>query len=302
MIKQINANPIITFTSSEDCINYINTLKTTNQSICLITSGSFGISVIPLVHNIDQIESIFVFCMNKTKYEYMQKRYEKIRQIFTNHKDLIIHLQIYLKPTNRNGSMLNLFDVEKLKYLRNLDSISESSHLKYTIFDENKQYSMHEVSKADTFFLWLKLRTSVLQKVHHTHDTMKEMLDQCREYYKDNIEELNKIEKFGKTYKKEDAIYWYTTPTFVSKLVNKALRTEDFHALYICRAYIADLSEQLHKEYDEYKQLLIDFDQPLVQWTVYHGRTMSEEEINILCGKKGQLISLNGFLSTSRNC
>jgi tetratricopeptide (TPR) repeat protein len=127
------------------------------------------------------------------------------------------------------------------------------------------------------------------------------MLDQCRDYYKDNIEELNKIEEFSKTYKKEDAIYWYTTPTFVSKLINKALRTEDFHALYICRAYIADLSEQLRREYEQYKQLLIEFEQPLAQWTVYYGRTMSKEEIDILCNKKGQfLISLNGFLSTSR--
>jgi tetratricopeptide (TPR) repeat protein len=160
---------------------------------------------------------------------------------------------------------------------------------------------MHDISKADTFFLWLKLLTSVLQKVHHTHDTMEEMLDQCRNYYKDNIEELNKIEEFTKTYKKENAIYWYTTPTFVSKLINKALRTEDFHALYICRAYIADLSEQLRREYEQCKQLLIEFEQPLAQWTVYHGRTMSKEEIDILCNKKGQfLISLNGFLSTSR--
>jgi len=130
---------------------------------------------------------------------------------------------------------------------------------------------------------------------------MKEMLDQCREYYKDNIEELNKIEEFNKIYKKEDAIYWYTTPTFVSKLINKALQAEDFHAIYICRAYIADLSEQLRREYEQYKQLLIEFEQPLAQWTVYHGRTMSKEEIDMLCNKKGQfLISLNGYLSTSR--
>ena len=71
-------------------------------------------------------------------------------------------------------------------------------------------------------------------------------------------------------------------------------------ALYICRAFIADLSEQLHSEYEEYKQLLTEFNQPLAQWIVYHGRTMSEEEIDIFRRRKGQLISLNGFLSTSR--
>ncbi|CAF3573917.1 unnamed protein product [Rotaria sp. Silwood1] len=300
MIKQINTGPVVTLTSSEDCINYINSLKNINQQVCLITSGSLGVTVIPLIHNIDQIESILVFCIEKTKYEYMQKRYRKIHHIINTHKELIIHLQIHLKSIDQSGSIVNIFDIEKLKILRNFNSISDSFHLKYTIFDENKQYSMRDISKTDTFFLWLKLLTSVLQKVHHTHNTMKEMLDECRDYYKDNIEELNKIEEFNQKYKSEDAIYWYTTPTFVSKLINKALRTEDFHALYICRAFIADLSEQLHKEFEQYKQLLIEFEQPLTQWIVYHGRTMSKEEIDILYSKKGQLISLNGFLSTSR--
>ena len=300
MIKHLNANRLITFTSSENCINYINSLKDTKEAICLITSGSLGTTIIPLVHHIDQIESIIVFCMDKNKYAYMQKRYKKIYQILNTHKELIIHLQIYLKSIDRYGSIINIFDIEKLKKLRNFKSASDTFHLKYTIFDENKQYSMHGISKADTFFLWLKLLTSVLQKVHHTDDTMKEMLDECQNYYKDNGEQLNKIDEFRQKYKKEDAIYWYTKPTFVSMLINKALKTEDFHALYICRAYIADLSEQLHKEYEEYKQLLIEFEQPLSQWTVYHGRKMSKEEIDIFCTMKGQLISLNGFLSTSR--
>ncbi|UJR16698.1 hypothetical protein I4U23_003598 [Adineta vaga] len=299
-LNYLDGYRLITFTSSDECINYIISLKTTNEAICLITSGSLGVTVIPSIHNIDQIESIIVFCMEKTKYEFMQKRYNKIRHVLNTYNELIIQLQIYLKSIDRDGTTVNIFNIENLKKLRNCNSVSKNSHLPYTIFNDDKQCSMRDISKSDTFFLWLKLLTSVLQKVHHTQDTMNEMLDKCREYHKDNIEELNKIDEFKRTYRKEDAIYWYTTPTFVSKLINKALCTEDFRALYICRAYIADLSEQLHLEYEQYKQLLIDFEQPLNQWTVYHGRAMSKDELDILCNKKGQLISLNGFLSTSR--
>ncbi|CAF3988922.1 unnamed protein product [Rotaria magnacalcarata] len=183
-----------------------------------------------------------------------------------------------------------------LKELRD----TTASHLTYTIFDENKQYSIRDLSKSDTFFLWLKLLTSVLRKVHHPHQTMNEMLDKCREYYQENQVELTKLEEFRRTYKKEDAIRWYTTPTFVSKLINKALKTEDFRALYLCRAYITDLSDQLRTEFEAYKALLLEYNQPLQQWTVYHGRTMSVDEIEILRKKVGHLISLNGFLSTSR--
>lgn len=300
MIKTLNSNHVVTFTSSTDCIEYINSMKTTNQAFCLITSGSLGVTVIPLIHNFDQIESIIVFCSQKAKYEYMQKRYTKIQKVLDTYNELIFHLEIYLKSINEHGLIINIFDIEKLKGLRNMNSETNVSHLKYTIFDANKQYSMHDISKADTFFLWLKLITNVFKKIHHTQNTMREMLDECRNYYKDNLEELNKIDEFAQTYTSDKAIYWYTTPTFVSKLINKALRTEDFRALYTCRAYIADLSEQIHQEYEQYKQLLIEFNQPLNQWIVYHGRTMAQEEIDILRSKKGQLISLNGFLSTSR--
>jgi tetratricopeptide (TPR) repeat protein len=291
---------ILTMTTSEECVQYFNALKNSDRPICLITSGAFGITVIPLIHNIDQLDSVVVFCFDITKYDFMKKRYKKIRQIVNTYHDLALDLQINFRSKEKLTHSINIFDIEKLKGLRTLDSSSAVSHLKFTIFNENKQYPVHEISKADTFFLWLKLLTNVLQKVNHPRDTLNEMLTKCREYYQDNSEQLEIIDKFGRDYRKEDAIHWYTTDSFVSKLINKALRTEDFHALYICRAYIADLSEQLHREFDDYKQLLIEFEQPLAQWTVYHGRSMSEEEIDDLRDKKGQYIALNGFLSTSR--
>ncbi|CAF3153841.1 unnamed protein product [Rotaria sp. Silwood2] len=287
-------------TSTNECVEYLTSLKHPQQPICLITSGSLGVSVIPLIHNIDQLDSIMVFCLDKARYNFMKKRYKKIQDVFNTYHELAMYLQMYLRSMEKEGPMINIFDIEKLKKLRKCDQSWPFSHLTYTIFDENKQYSMRDISKADTYFLWLKLLTNVLQKVHHPRRTMDEMLAKCRDYYKDNQEELKKIDEFERDYSKEKAIYWYTTPSFVSKLINKALRTEDFRALYICRAYIADLSEQLHREYEEYKQLLIEFDQPLSQWTVYHGRTISEEEIHLFHEKKGQLVSLNGFLSTSR--
>ena len=134
----MNANHVITFHSSQDCIDCINSLKDKKQPICFITSGSLGITAIPLIHNIDQIDSILVFCMEKSKYEYMQKRYNKIHQIVNTHNELIVHLQIYLKSIDQHGLIINIFDIEKLKELRHLNPTTDSSHLKYTIFDENK--------------------------------------------------------------------------------------------------------------------------------------------------------------------
>ena len=113
MIKHLNVEDVMTFTSSEDCVTYITSLRNTIRPICLITSGSLGLSVIPLIHNIDQIQSIIVFCMNKTKYQFMQKRYEKIRQIVNTPQELFLQLQISLKSIDQSGAIINIFSIRK---------------------------------------------------------------------------------------------------------------------------------------------------------------------------------------------
>ncbi|CAF1627023.1 unnamed protein product [Didymodactylos carnosus] len=113
------------------------------------------------------------------------------------------------------------------------------------------------------------------------------MIETCLEYYQNNKIELEKIKTFHDTYKPEDAIIWYTKDSFVYRLINKALRTEDIDLLYLFRFYIVDLCLQL-----EHERLSIT---PL---TVYRCQIMSREEFEQF--ETGMLISTNTFFSTTR--
>src|SRR5205823_6446303 len=75
----------------------------------------------------------------------------------------------------------------------------------------------------------------------------------CRNYYRGNLKELENINEFEETYKSNDAIFWYTRQSFVYRLVNKALRTEDYEALLIFRFFIIDLCENLRIKYIDLK-------------------------------------------------
>lgn len=75
------------------------------------------------------------------------------------------------------------------------------------------------------------------------------MLITCREYYHGNSRVLEDIDSFEKDCHPDRCIWWYTKDTFVYRLINKALRTEDTEQLYLFRYFIVDLSEQLAKEY-----------------------------------------------------
>jgi transposase len=116
------------------------------------------------------------------------------------------------------------------------------------------------------------------------------MLEKCSDYYQSNIAELKKIEEFRMTYTMDRAAEWYTTDSFVYRLVNKVLRTEDIELLYLFRFYIVDLCLQLEQEHKNLRLTQV--------LTLYRGQQMSTEEFEKLKQSVGISISPNGFFST----
>ena len=74
-------NDINTFTDGEECIQFIDTINDNN--VCMIISGSLGQHIVPRVHNMSQVDSIFIFCGNKKHHEQWTKEWSKIKGVFT---------------------------------------------------------------------------------------------------------------------------------------------------------------------------------------------------------------------------
>jgi tetratricopeptide (TPR) repeat protein len=193
--------------------------------------------------------------------------YQKIIQIFTDKQALIrsIRSKIHLVPTQA---------------------------MAFTLFDGQRQKTTRNLSKESASFLGFQILFSILRKIPRTDQALHEMLEKCSDYYRFNIVELKKIEQFRMTYTMDKAAEWYTSDSFVYRLVNKVLRTEDIELLYIFRFYIVDLCSQLEQEH---KKLL-----PTQVLTLYRGQVMPTEEFEKLRQSVGILISPNGFFSTSR--
>ncbi|CAF3478184.1 unnamed protein product [Rotaria sp. Silwood2] len=84
----------------------------------------------------------------------------------------------------------------------------------------------------------------------------------------------------------------FTKNSFVYRLINKALRTEDVEQMYTFRYFIQDLYSALvikHKVFKEYGEPV----------TVYRGLRLIQSEFDELIKDEKQLISMNGYLSTS---
>ncbi|CAF1338504.1 unnamed protein product [Didymodactylos carnosus] len=117
------------------------------------------------------------------------------------------------------------------------------------------------------------------------------MISVCRHFYKTDPVALKKIDEFNEVYQPNDAVKWYTKPSFLCKLLNSSVRTENTDALFFFRFIIADLHYQLvdlHRNEPHHRTR-----------TVFRGQTLRKEEFHRL--KPGLVVSFNGFLSTSED-
>ncbi|CAF1365984.1 unnamed protein product [Didymodactylos carnosus] len=117
------------------------------------------------------------------------------------------------------------------------------------------------------------------------------MIEICRRYYRGNPKQLKLIDEFELEYKPQHAIRWYTRQSFIYKLINKALCTEDIQQLYTFRFFIIDLCTSIKREAMAEQRRII----------LYRGLKLSNDELKKLIQNRGNFISINGFLSTSRS-
>ena len=256
------------FTEIEPCIAYIRSIST--ERIFLIVSGSFTETCLNQIHDLPQLDSIFIFCINVTKYKNHSEQYTKIVGIFDNEEQLIESIRRELNDLHKQLASFSLYKNQK---------------------------STRDLLDESASFLWFQLFKDILLQMPRSEQAKNEMIEQCKQFYRGNTEELQLIDEFERTYTELDTIRWYTKQCFIYRLCNKALRTEDIELLYLFRYYIHDLCRRLASEYQSFKAQ--NADQPIVK--VYRGLKLTKDEINKYQSNIGALISTNGFLSTSRN-
>lgn len=139
-------------------------------------------------------------------------------------------------------------------------------------------------------FLHSLLTMDVLLRMEKmTSNPYQELIDSCRHAYKDNPIELCHIDNFAGTYTPDLALWWYTRNTFLYKVLNKALRVDNTHVLYLFRSFIRDLYVQVQQW-----QCTSSID-------VYRGQLMTLAELEHLYSLVGSYISMKSFFSTSLN-
>ena len=99
-------NTINTYRDVNQCIQFLQTIE--NEKACLIISGSLGQTVVPQVHDMIQIDCIFIFCGNQQYHEQWAGKWPKIRGVFTQIVPICEALQKAAQQCERNVTPISL--------------------------------------------------------------------------------------------------------------------------------------------------------------------------------------------------
>ncbi|CAF1221230.1 unnamed protein product [Adineta steineri] len=251
-------NHIETFDDVEECKNYIE--KTSeNDRLVLVTNGEFGQQIIPSIHQLRQISSVYINSEN----EQWTNDFPKLKGIHVEMDELV--LQIREDHKNRRK-------IEEPVWMNMFTTVNDAGK---------------STTGINGQFVFSQLLLDCLLRLKPNENDRNELISYCEKEYEGNQNELNHLHEFQSSYSSDNVLWWYTRESFFYKTLNAALRKENIHMIYLYRSFIIDIQNQLENH------------QCQCPTRVYRSQLMSTDELNYLKNSIGQYVSVNSFLSTS---
>ncbi len=270
LIRRRVRGRLLTFSDADQCVENIFH-KLTSERIFFIVSNSFGPSVVPRIHDLTQIQTIYIYCGNRQIAESWSKPYPKVSNIYTEKQALLRQIcDAFGACGNEDDLPMSVFHLEE------------------------RQNSLQNLSEESTKFMWYQSIITVLRLMAKYCNAKTEMIAECRANYHNDEIEKKKIIDFEENYGPTKAFWWYTYDSFVYRLLNKALRTQNIEVIFKFRFFINDLHNQIQELYQKY--LLTHKKSRL---TAYRGQRMTMGEVELLKNNVNEVISMNSFLSAT---
>ena len=248
------------FENEQQCAQFIQS-KSKSDRIILITNGKLGENFVPKIHFLQQIVSIYVYCRHQQIHQQWAKRFVKIKGVLVDFTDLLHRIRIDHIDSHKPNQLLTIY-----------------------ILHRNRDKSTSDLNGD---YLHSQLLINCLMKMKSNSNDRNEFIDLCKQQHNENSSELSLIDEFHREYSSENALWWYTRDSFVYRMLNKALRIQHVHLLYLFRFVIIDMKRQIEKH------------QCQLPICVYRSQLMSKDEIQMLEKSVGQYVSINSFFSTS---
>ena len=144
--------------------------------------------------------------------------------------------------------------------------------------------------------MYTQLLKNALLDLKHDPKSVQDLVRFCQDKYAGNAAELALISEFGRDYRPERAIWWYTRECFTYQMLNRALRLLEADIMVNMGFFLHDLHRQLQQLHAE--QISRYNGKPFV---LYRGQGLPIADFEKVRRTEGGLMSFNCFLSTSED-
>ena len=267
-LRQV-VDTVNTFTTVDECIDFITDVK--YEMIFMIISGTFSQTIVPIIQDIPQVSSVYIFREHKATLVQWAKQWSKVKGVFTD----ITPICEALKQA--------AYDCDK-----NMVSIS-------IVKLPNDGASNQNLDQLDQSFMYTQILKEILLTITFEQKHINEFLTYCREQFVGNTFQLKNVDKLEQEYRLHQPIWWYTYQCFLYPMLNRALRMMEVDLIIKMGFFVQDLHNHiaaLHSEQYGGQNHYSSF-------TVYRGQGLSQTDFDQLMKTKGGLLSFNNFLSTS---
>ncbi|CAM2713051.1 unnamed protein product [Rotaria socialis] len=257
------------FDDEIDCEGFIREQSLIDKVIVIVNTIMAEFFV-PRAHNLCQVACILIYY--QTEDTTSQRRFGNSVDSFRKVKYI------------RMDQLVAAFDAFVARWQRNaIESFS------IDLFLENRSDESEDRSASDinASYFYTQLLINTLIRLKYSSYDINEFAEACAKEYAADSAKLKEVQSIYNNYKPQDALCWYTKPTFLYAVLNQALRVRNGNLIPLYRFFIRDV----------YSQLVINQCKAPVR--VYRGQLISKYELKRMRESKGRLIAMNSFLSTS---
>ncbi len=167
-------------TDINECIQFITGIE--NEKAFVIVSGSLAEDLVPNIHDLPQVDAIYIFCGNKARREKWTQEWIKIKGIHTDIKPICQARQQITKQCNQDSIAQSFVPVSEGDSTQNLDQLEPS-------------------------FMYTQIFKEILLEMEHEEKSIKDLTIYSRKFYHDNMRELQIIYEFEHNYRSNLVAY-----------------------------------------------------------------------------------------------
>ncbi|CAF4115604.1 unnamed protein product [Adineta steineri] len=267
ILTQLKANTdnVNIFKQRDECIDFLTDAEENIKSFLVVENATVQ-QIMPLINDIPELHSVYIFSNIKSQYEEWTTKWQKIRSVHTNIDDLCKALQLSIKKHNQDSIAMSFITV-------------------------NEMISTDNLNQLEPTFMYTQIFKEILLDMEHDKQAIIEFTNYCRQH---DCGSSTNIDRFENEYHTQSPIWWYTSPSFIYSMLNYALRSMEADTIINMGFFIHDLHQQIQQLHQQ--QLNSYKDKSFI---VYRGQGLSKASFEKLKKTKGGLMSFNNFLSTS---